>query len=66
MILLGAKRHAKEIIDVLEVNEFKSEVFLFDDVLENSTEIVYNKYKVLKSIQQVALSHQQKHHMFME
>lgn len=51
MILAGANRHAKEIIQILNENEV-GEIVLFDDI-SNNLDSYFLKYKWLKSTSQI-------------
>lgn len=49
MLIIGAKGFAKEIIEVLLQNDYTEEIFLYDDVNDNVSGFLFDKYKILKS-----------------
>lgn len=48
MVILGAKGHAKEILDILEKEKFKSEIVFFDNISENMPPRLFEKYYIIK------------------
>ena len=53
-IIVGAKGHAKEILDVLEKNGNLSEdLLLFDDVSNDIPNKLYNKYVIIRSFDEL-------------
>ncbi len=50
MVILGAKGHAKEVIDVFEKNNFENEIFLFDNISKELSSKLFNKYTIINSI----------------
>ena len=50
MLIIGSKGHAKEILDVLEKNDFKGELFFYDDVSKENNDKLYGKYSIIKNI----------------
>lgn len=50
MVILGAKGHTKEIIDVFEKNGFNKEIVLFDDVSSNLPTYLFGQYRILKTL----------------
>jgi len=48
MLVIGAKGLAKEIIQLLESNDYIGEIVCYDDVNVNDSNILFNKYKILK------------------
>jgi sugar O-acyltransferase (sialic acid O-acetyltransferase NeuD family) len=53
MLIIGAKGHAKEILDVLEKNGTKSDLFFYDDVSENIEIKLYGKYPIIRSVDEL-------------
>ena len=53
MLILGAKGLAKEILQLLENQDSKDDVFLFDDVNVEESSLLYNKYSILRTEHQV-------------
>jgi sugar O-acyltransferase (sialic acid O-acetyltransferase NeuD family) len=52
MLIVGAKGFAKEVLEVLhQLNQLENVVF-YDDVNEDIDDVLYNKFAVLKSIEQ--------------
>jgi sugar O-acyltransferase (sialic acid O-acetyltransferase NeuD family) len=52
MLIVGAKGFAKEVLEVLhQLNQLENLVF-YDDVNEDIDDVLYNKFPVLKSIEQ--------------
>ena len=49
MVIIGAKGHAKEVLDIFEKQNNTSELFFFDDYSANVPNLLFNKYHVLKS-----------------
>lgn len=50
MLIIGAKGHAKEILDVFEKNNFIEDIFFFDDISEDIPDTIFSKYPVIKSL----------------
>lgn len=50
MVIVGAKGHAKEVLAVLEDNQYSGEIFFFDDVSKDLPDLVYGKYPVITSL----------------
>ena len=46
MIIIGAKGHAKEVLDVLGENS--SSLYFFDDISMDVTDLLYDKFKVIR------------------
>ena len=54
MTIIGAKGHARGLIEVLLANGLaQDEVFLFDDVSEDMPDLVYGRYPVIRSLAQL-------------
>lgn len=53
ILIIGAKGHAKEILDVLEKNGTNDELFFYDDVSENIEAYLYNKYQIIRGIDEL-------------
>ena len=47
MLIAGAKRHAKEVLQVLEVNGKVVSIVFFDNVSKDLNRLFYNKYEIL-------------------
>lgn len=50
MLIVGAKGHAKEILAVLEDNNFGKEIAFFDNITQNLSEKIFDKYYILTSL----------------
>jgi sugar O-acyltransferase (sialic acid O-acetyltransferase NeuD family) len=50
MLIAGAERHAKEVLQVIEFNQEKSSLVFFDDVSDNRERLFLEKYHILTSI----------------
>jgi sugar O-acyltransferase (sialic acid O-acetyltransferase NeuD family) len=53
MLVIGAKGHAKELLDILEKNNMSESLFFFDDTGVNIETDLYGKYPILRSIEEV-------------
>jgi sugar O-acyltransferase (sialic acid O-acetyltransferase NeuD family) len=53
MLIIGAKGHAKEVLDVLEKSGMNNELFFYDDVSENIDIKLFGKYPVIRSIDEL-------------
>ncbi|MCT4645611.1 MAG: NeuD/PglB/VioB family sugar acetyltransferase [Carboxylicivirga sp.] len=54
MIILGAGGHAKEVIEVLKLNNFKEQILLFDDVtLDKDWPEIFKGYRRLRTIKEL-------------
>jgi sugar O-acyltransferase (sialic acid O-acetyltransferase NeuD family) len=49
MLVIGAKGFAKEVLEVLIQNNYKEEIFFYDDINKDTNDLLFNKFKVLKS-----------------
>ncbi len=49
MLIIGAKGHAKEILDIFFENEPRSEILFYDDVSVNMPDKLFGIYKILKN-----------------
>ncbi len=47
MLIAGAKRHAKEVLQILEVNREADSIAFFDDVSKDLNRLFYKKYDIL-------------------
>ena len=54
MIIIGAKGHAIELLDVLEKNNFEEEIFFYDDITDNLPDKLYNKYPIFRSAEEMS------------
>lgn len=50
MLIIGAGGHAKEILDILISIDSDTVVTFFDDVSNDLPALIYNKYKIIKSL----------------
>ncbi len=50
MLVAGAKRHAKEVLQVLEANQESSNINFFDDVSTDLENLFFNNYKILSDL----------------
>jgi len=48
MIIIGAKGHAKEILDILEKQNIKDDNYFFDNYTQDIPDLLFNKYKIIK------------------
>ena len=53
MLIIGARGHAREILDIIEYNNVIDELCFFDDVSTDDGSILFNKFRILKSIEEV-------------
>jgi len=53
MLVVGAKGHAKEIIEIINESYTDGSVAFFDNVSKDLPELIYGKYKVINSIEKV-------------
>jgi len=57
MLIVGAKGHAKELLDVLEKNGLRDRLFFYDDVSEDIIGNLYGKYTIIKSTDELKNLH---------
>jgi len=50
MVVAGASRHAKEVVEILYTQNELSELYFFDDITKNSQDLFYNKYPIIKNV----------------
>ena len=50
MLIVGAKGFAKEILEILHQNTYKKQIVLFDNVNSEVNGQLYERYRILKSI----------------
>lgn len=50
MVIVGAKGHAKEILAVLEDNQYSGEILFFDNVSKDLPMLMYGKFPVITSL----------------
>lgn len=50
MLVAGAKRHAKEVLQILELNNDFGSIIFFDDVSKDLNNLFLNKFEILKNI----------------
>lgn len=53
MVIVGAKGHAKEVLAILEDNQYRGEIFFFDDVSKDLPGLMYGKFPVITSLADV-------------
>lgn len=53
MLIAGAGGHAKEILGIFAENNQDENIFFFDDYEGNTETLVFNKFKILKTTQQI-------------
>lgn len=53
MLIIGAGGHAKEVLEVFYQNNALENIYFFDDVTENMPNMIYQKFKVIKTISEV-------------
>lgn len=53
MLIFGAGGHAKEILDILEKNNYQGEIFFFDDITKTIPSKLYNKYLIINSLEKL-------------
>ncbi len=53
MLVAGASRHAKEIVELLYQQDELKELYFFDDVEPNSPNLFYDRFPVLKDVSSV-------------
>ena len=53
MLIAGAGGHAKEILGTFAENNQDENIFFFDDYEANTDTLVFNKFKILKTAQQI-------------
>ncbi|MBT1700519.1 acetyltransferase [Fulvivirgaceae bacterium PWU4] len=55
MIVAGASRHAKEILELLHQQESLDDLYFFDDISKGGPELFYGRFPVVKSVEQAAV-----------
>jgi sugar O-acyltransferase (sialic acid O-acetyltransferase NeuD family) len=50
MLIIGAKGHAKEVLDVLIKSGLDNELFFYDDISENIETKLFGKFPIIKSL----------------
>jgi sugar O-acyltransferase (sialic acid O-acetyltransferase NeuD family) len=53
MLIAGAQRHAKEVVDIFEKNNLLSELVLFDDVSADCEAKLFGKYTIIRTLEEV-------------
>ena len=53
MLIVGAKGHAIEVLDIFEKNMYLEELFFFDNVSKDLKSKLYGKYSIIRSFQQL-------------
>ncbi len=64
MVILGSKGHAKEILNVFSYNEEDSHLHFFDNVSKSKEPMVFQKYPVLRSNEELRRYFKQKDNRF--
>ncbi len=54
MIIIGAKGHAIELLDVLEKNNCEEEIFFYDDISDDIPDKLYDKYLIIRKIDEMS------------
>lgn len=54
MIVIGAKGHAKEVLDIVETPYKNKELYFFDNITNYSASETFNGYKLIKDIEHAA------------
>lgn len=52
MLIVGAKGFAKEVMEILHQNSETENLCFYDDVTENFPDLLYEKFRVLKTLQE--------------
>jgi len=56
MVILGASGHAKEVVEVLKLNNYRKEILLFDDVTpDENWPALFKNYKRIKDIKELSI-----------
>ena len=50
MLIAGAKRHAKEVLQILELNHDLGSIIFFDDVSKDLNNLFLSKFEILKNL----------------
>jgi len=53
MIIFGAGGHAKELLDIIERNNYEGELFFFDDINKSVSSRLFNKYTIINSVEKL-------------
>jgi len=53
MLILGAKGHAKELLDLLDKQNLLENIYFFDDQSQDGSAVLYENFPILKSINEV-------------
>lgn len=53
MLIIGAGGHAKEVLEVFHQNNQLENIYFFDDITENMPDTFYQKFKIIKTIEEV-------------
>jgi sugar O-acyltransferase (sialic acid O-acetyltransferase NeuD family) len=63
VLVAGAKRHAKEVLEVLHQNQILDNLVFFDDISEEIEDMLFERFPVLRSLEEVK-KYFQKHSEF--
>lgn len=55
MIIIGAKGHAKEILQIFQATSLSDKLYFFDDVNKDTPDMLFGKFPILKSLEEAAL-----------
>lgn len=53
MLIIGAKGHAKEILEILIKQNNKQRLLFYDDISTDLPKLLYDKYKIIRTIDEV-------------
>jgi sugar O-acyltransferase (sialic acid O-acetyltransferase NeuD family) len=51
MLVAGAKRHAKEVLEIFHLNQRLENLFFFDDISEEVDDFLFGKYPIIKTLE---------------
>ena len=54
MLIIGAKGHASEILEILTLQNMLEDLFFFDNVNQNSFDLLYDKFKVVRTYEEAS------------
>ncbi len=55
MLIVGAKGCAKDLLEILHVNEYERDIYFYDDVSDDVPDLIYGRFPVIRSIDEAAL-----------
>jgi sugar O-acyltransferase (sialic acid O-acetyltransferase NeuD family) len=53
VLIVGAKGHAKELLDIIEKNKIDEKIYFFDDISKDAETKLYGKYPILRNFQEI-------------